>query len=356
MSDSIRKFTITAAIPTYKRPVKFRRALESVLGQTESPDTIIVGDDGSDEETRCVVESFRDPRIVYVPRQPKRRMTDNWDFVMRWPRGGLVALLEDDNFWLPHHLANAGRLFAKFPSAGLYHAGHQEAWEENGRMEIYRTCLPRWQSRLREEGGGIVQAEEVVLDALVCGSINSSTVVVRREALDSMPSFDHRYLMGMDTLMWTRMALAYPCICGPELDTIYTYHGENVSTAEISTRRAGRQARAVRRMVLSEALAAGVVTVARLRSFLLTLSPADLSGVLTMMAHPATGPSIRSLAKEVWRKRADARHSTGYMRATGLLGFGLLRHVDWIDRLLSTTVRLHMAGRVLAPKARSMSS
>jgi glycosyltransferase involved in cell wall biosynthesis len=331
---------VTVAIPTYKRPQKFRRALESVLSQSESPDHIIVGDDGNDSEVKEICLAYRDRRIVYEAHRSKQRMTENWDFVMRWASEGLVALLEDDNIWQPDHLANAKRLFSRFPDAGIYHAGHQEAWDDCGELEIYKTFFPAWHARLASAGGGLVAADEVVLDAMLGGSINSSTVVVRRKVLDNVPPFDPRYLMGMDTLMWSRIAMASPCIYGPSLDAIYTYHGGNVSTEEVKRRRAGKQNRASRRLLLVEALRQRIVSDEQIVSFVYNLSPYQQAGMVTMLAHSETAPPLRALARKVWRDRPDIRNTTGFLRASKYTGFWILKQADQVDVLLGLANRL----------------
>jgi len=303
-------------------------------------DQIVVGDDGSEEQVREICESYHDARIVYVARQPTLRMTDNWNFVVRWAERGLVALLEDDNYWLPGHLENAKKLFERFPDAGIYHAGHQEAWDRNDNLEIYRTYFPPWHTRLESAGGGYVPAQEIVLDALICGSINSSTTVVQRALLERVPPFEHRYLMGMDTLMWTRLAMASPCIYGAGLDTIYTYHGKNVSTGEIQTRRAGYQARASRRLIAIEALQKGIISPEGIKHWLEQLPAGDAAGVLTILGHRDTEPSLRAVAREIWALRGDVRATTGYLRASSILGWSVLEQADRIDVLLGGFARM----------------
>ena len=329
------RFVITAAIPTYKRPREFQRALESVLAQSVQPDFIVVGDDASQEEICNIVELHKDDRITYVPRQSKINMTDNWDFVMRWAETGLVALLEDDNIWEPDHLELATSLYAKYPNEGIYHAGHKEAHDYDGKLEIYREYLPPWHAALAPRGGGVVPAKDVVFDALLGGSINASTVVVACDILKQMPRFDHRYVMGMDTLMWSRIAMSAPCIYGPAYDTIYTYHGHNASTNEIRSRRAGSQVRASRRLLLAEALEQGVVTLEDLKEFLADLSDKSIGGVLTMLAHGSVEPDVRMVVRDAWKRRKSARNSTGYMRMSRFFGFPSLAHVDRIDKVLA---------------------
>lgn len=50
--------TVGLIISTYNRPDALWLCLQSVLWQTHMPDEVIVGDDGSDERTRYVVEKF----------------------------------------------------------------------------------------------------------------------------------------------------------------------------------------------------------------------------------------------------------------------------------------------------------
>jgi hypothetical protein len=330
---------ITAAIPTYRRPGELRRCLESVLGQRREPDRIVVGDDAADPDTEEVCRSFRDPRLTYVARRPLTRMTDNWDFVMRWAADGLVALLEDDNIWLPDHLEHAERTLIAFPEASLYHEGHHEARLGDGRFEVTKVFSPPW-----HEGcppiGRLVSTKSVILDALACGSINSSTVVVRREVMERVPRFDPRFLMGMDTLQWARIAMVAPVVYGPWTGVVYTYHGENVSLAEVQARRAGRQARGARRVLLHEALAAGLIDTAVLDKWLRVLPPAEAAFVLTMFAHRETAVEVRRVAKSVWRDRREVRCASGYLRASRVLGFMALAHADTFDALLGFGGRL----------------
>jgi len=329
----------TAVIPTYKRPTKFRRALESVLAQTRRVDAVVVGDDDSSEEVRQIVQSYSDPRITYVARQCTGRMTDNWNFVTRWPNDGFVALLEDDNFWHPDHLLWAEKIFRRYPSAVIYHAGHQEAWDHNGHLSIYKTHFPPWHDRLVAEEGGKVDIKTAILDCLGAGSINSSTTVVARSAYDRVSGFAHRYPMGMDTLMWARLAMVGDCVYGPYLATTYTYHSENVSRTEISMRRAGRQSRATRRILLTEALAQGYISLTDLGEFLAASNEGTWATILTILAHRANGMDVRDLAYNEWRAHPERRGCTGFLRATRYLGFPLLSQVDKIDSLWEHWIR-----------------
>lgn len=50
--------TVSLIISTYNRPDALALCLDSVLRQTRMPDEVIVGDDGSDERTRRIIDDF----------------------------------------------------------------------------------------------------------------------------------------------------------------------------------------------------------------------------------------------------------------------------------------------------------
>ena len=51
--------SVALVITTYNRPAALDRVLDSVSRQTQPPEQVIIADDGSDERTTAVVESWR---------------------------------------------------------------------------------------------------------------------------------------------------------------------------------------------------------------------------------------------------------------------------------------------------------
>lgn len=65
---------ISVIIPTYNRAELLKRAAQSVLAQTYKDFELIIVDDGSTDNTKEIVESLNDSRIVYVYQKKCRRM------------------------------------------------------------------------------------------------------------------------------------------------------------------------------------------------------------------------------------------------------------------------------------------
>jgi glycosyltransferase involved in cell wall biosynthesis len=58
LGGKLYNMTLTLCISTYNRPAALKLCLESVLLQTRMPDEIIIGDDGSKEETKKLIDSY----------------------------------------------------------------------------------------------------------------------------------------------------------------------------------------------------------------------------------------------------------------------------------------------------------
>ncbi len=94
---------VTVVVPAYNRAHLLERALESVASQVpRKPEQVIVVDDASTDETPQVAEAFGVQLIRHghnIGGNAAARDTG-----LRAARHQWVALLDDDDEWLPHHL------------------------------------------------------------------------------------------------------------------------------------------------------------------------------------------------------------------------------------------------------------
>ncbi len=88
---------VSVIVPTVDRPVLLRAALESVMGQSLADWEAIVVDEGGHDETRAVVESFGDDRIILHRQLERVGMVENWGTGVRCARGEFLVLLADDD-------------------------------------------------------------------------------------------------------------------------------------------------------------------------------------------------------------------------------------------------------------------
>lgn len=100
-----RDSTVTAVIPTRNRPELVLRAVRSALGQSYRELEVIVVVDGPDPQTVEALGTIRDDRlrVIALPRPGGAQAARNTG--IRAARGSWIALLDDDDEWLPQKIA-----------------------------------------------------------------------------------------------------------------------------------------------------------------------------------------------------------------------------------------------------------
>lgn len=87
-------------VPTYRRPALLRRALASLVAQTDPRWRAVVLDDSPAQEARAVVTALGDARVSYRPNPTPLLAAGNLDFAFAptpFLDASAAAVLEDDN-------------------------------------------------------------------------------------------------------------------------------------------------------------------------------------------------------------------------------------------------------------------
>jgi glycosyltransferase involved in cell wall biosynthesis len=94
---------VTVMMPTCNRHMYLPIALESVLKQDYSNLEIFVMNDGGDDVSG-IVESFRDPRIIYINGKENRGKAFRLNEAIPKSQGKYICYLDDDDLFYPHHV------------------------------------------------------------------------------------------------------------------------------------------------------------------------------------------------------------------------------------------------------------
>ncbi len=95
---------VTALIPTYNRPYYLSVAIESVVRQDYENLEIFVMNDGGQDVTD-VVESFGDPRIIFINGEENRGLPYRLNEALAKAQGKYVCYLGDDDLFYRHHVS-----------------------------------------------------------------------------------------------------------------------------------------------------------------------------------------------------------------------------------------------------------
>lgn len=178
---------VSVIVPTFERRAYVRRAVESVLAQSFRDFELIVVDDGSSDGTEEALQGL-DDRLRYLRRE-RGGVEKARNFGTSEARGTLIAFLDDDDRWLPDHLAVVVEVFERNPDCVLV------------------TTCPWYTERGRERP----EAARVVnpLPRLFIWSEVGwpSCVTARRDALLRVGGFDERPDAGPETDLYLRLAI-----------------------------------------------------------------------------------------------------------------------------------------------------
>lgn len=98
------KNLVSVVIPVYNRASLVGKTIESVLMQEHGSFELLIIDDGSTDDTKSVVESFRDERIryIYQPNSERGAARNNG---IRHATGYYITFLDSDDYLYPFHLS-----------------------------------------------------------------------------------------------------------------------------------------------------------------------------------------------------------------------------------------------------------
>lgn len=191
---------VSVCIPTRNRSHYLRRAISSVLDQTYRDIEVVVVDNASTDDTPHVVGNLRDHRLRYYRNDRNLGMTRNWNRCLELARGRYVALLCDDDRWLPDILEREVCVARDFPSVGLVFC-KASLVDEHGNV-LGEQGPP--------ESTDYVRHGEEEFARLVLGNyIPLSTVLVVRDCYESVGAFDEALHAWADWKMWLAISLRY---------------------------------------------------------------------------------------------------------------------------------------------------
>jgi glycosyltransferase involved in cell wall biosynthesis len=189
---------ITAIIPLYNGAEFIEEALNSVLGQTLAPAKIIVVDDGSTDDGVKIVSRIAHDHNIYLIQKQNGGQSSARNLGIAHSQTPLIALLDQDDVWYPHHLEHLIKPFReiRYPELGWVYSNLDEI-DREGRM-VTRSCLdllPTIQHPKRSLTGCL---------ATDMFAVPTSTLINRR-AFEAIGGFDERLIGYEDDDLFLRM-------------------------------------------------------------------------------------------------------------------------------------------------------
>ena len=231
---------VSVVIITRDRSELLRDSIQSVLHQTMENFELIVVDDGSQDSTAEVVESFNDSRIRYFAR-PALGIPFARNFATHFARAEWIVIMDDDDLMLPNRLEV--QLSAATKDCGGTYGGWIDYHIDSGELDYFPGKQHTFES--------ILFSGKVLIHP---------AMMIRRKLLEKHP-YDERFKYGTDWLM--NMSVVSSGVqfrhCGQYL-IVRRMHGNNVTTTDTDEQKT--TARTMQSTILNEL---GPVNVTRMR-------------------------------------------------------------------------------------------
>jgi glycosyltransferase involved in cell wall biosynthesis len=189
---------VSIVIPTRDRPDLLALTLQTVLWQEGVETEILVVDDGEQRGTAELIQQVGQNRVRLLRNSGPAGVSGARNTGIAASQGGWIAFLDDDDLWAPRKLA-AQLAMADASGAAWVYAGDVTVDEE---LRLVAGTPP--------PSPATVVAELRRHNAVPAGASN---VVVRRDLLDAVGTFDPQLRTSEDWDLWLRLAATSAPAC-----------------------------------------------------------------------------------------------------------------------------------------------
>lgn len=213
---------ITTIIPTFCRPDRLKRAIESVLSQTYPHLQVWIYDNASGDSTEDVVESFAkvDPRVRYHCHASDIGAAENFQFGLSRVDTPFFSFLADDDLLLPNFYETALDSLKKYPEAAFFYGAVVDV---NERREIVDVILSRWPDK------AYFSPPDGLLEMIGKYS-NWTGVLFRKELVQKIGPLD-LHIKAIDVDYMFRIAERYSFVISKNPCAIFVQHPSSYSSA-----------------------------------------------------------------------------------------------------------------------------
>lgn len=184
---------VSVILPTYNRAWILKTAIDSVFSQDYPYIELIIIDDGSTDQTRQILDTYKDKLTII--HQENKGVSAARNVGIKKSRGELIALLDSDDAWENQKISCQVDFFNAHPEAMICQT--EEIWIRNGKRVNPKT-------KHQKPSGMIFEP------SLNLCLISPSAVMMRRALFDIKGYFNESFTVCEDYDLWLRVSSSIP--------------------------------------------------------------------------------------------------------------------------------------------------
>ncbi len=230
LGDSVNpQADVSVVVPAHNGLPDVLEAVESALAQRPAPAEVIVVDDASTDGTADAVWARFGERVVLVRGRfgsAGAARNAGW----RAARASWVALLDADDLWYPGKLETALEILARHPESAWF-------FSDGAFRTLEGKAHDSWFALYAELPDPYLG--QPVAELFDINFVLTSSVVVRRDALEATGGFDETMSHAEDRDLWIRLARRWPAVATTRALVRYQ-HLPSGLTRNVEARLAGK--------------------------------------------------------------------------------------------------------------------
>jgi glycosyltransferase involved in cell wall biosynthesis len=189
---------ITVLMPVYNEENFLREAIDSILNQTFKDFEFIIINDGSTDNSKNIILSYRDPRIRYYENRKNLGVAKTLNRGLRLAKGEYIARMDADDISLPNRLELQYERIKRDKNLVII-SSHFDWIDEKG--NYYSTF------RLASS------PEEIFYELQFRNCLGHSTVIFNKKIIvNEFGGYDERYEDTQDNDLWLRVSKKYKIV------------------------------------------------------------------------------------------------------------------------------------------------
>jgi glycosyltransferase involved in cell wall biosynthesis len=217
MSNGALKISVVMSV--YNAELYIAQAIESILAQTYDNFEFIIIDDGSQDDSLKLIESYKDRRIKFKSRANKG-MPASLNEAIGLANGKYIARQDADDISLPERLEKQVTFLENNPEIGLLGTNIEVVDENNKKADKKRANVDL-----------LTSPDDLKLAEVFSNQFAHGSVMVKKETLDAAGLYDLKVPISEDYDLWTRISRTTGIANLKEPLYKWRLHTENISTS-----------------------------------------------------------------------------------------------------------------------------
>ena len=222
--DPTNKPKMSICVPIYNGSLYIKDCIDSILAQSFTDFELILVNDASTDDSKEIIQSFRDQRIKYFENERNLGLVGNWNRCLELSIGEFICIFHQDDTMSPTNIEQKVSVLNSEKSIGFVYSD-THIIDQKGKKK-----LDHW-FNLIDPNIDFIRPGRSFFD-LMFESLNiicCPSVLARRECYEKIGGFDERLPFSCDMEMWMRISLFYDIAYLSQPLIQYRFHESNLT-------------------------------------------------------------------------------------------------------------------------------